>query len=284
MSARQFYLKDLRDNLIEPMSTKTLSSYKMGSGNELDDKMRALRSSSAMTYNLLGNTAVKLRGNERIDSGTYAVTFEKQLHTLRKGEGGHPANLDAFLYCAQLQEAVACEMKLMEWLFKPGKLRSAYLSKKNYDDEPAASVFISVAQNLIAPAIDYEGKLMPVTEYCPVMQRYDAFQIFKHALACYNECQKNPLALKKLTLLNCVWELPCPERLSCFAKQKYQSYEDIEHQEFADFYRATLPIRQIFAGIGVDFDICYYSLPEFLSLIEKDATSIRYLNRYTFAD
>jgi hypothetical protein len=210
--------------------------------------------------------------------------LEYGLHTLRRGEGGHPANLDAFLYCAQRQEAVACEMKMMEWLFNmPGNLRSAYLNKKNYDDESAAPVFISVAQNLIAPTTDYEDHLIPsfVTEYRPARRRYDAFQIFKHTLACYNECQENLLGLKKLTLVNCVWELPCPERLSYFAKQRYQSYENIEHQEFAVFYRVSLPIRQMFAGIGVDFDICYYSMADFLSLIEKDATSIQYLKRYT---
>jgi hypothetical protein len=125
ISARQFYLKDLWDNLIEPMSAQTWSSFKNGSGNPLNT-MPALRSSAAMTYNLLGNTHAKLRGNERIDSGAYSVTFEKQLRPLRKGEGGLPDNLDAYLYCDKHKDTAACEMKMVEWLFSvPGKLRRA---------------------------------------------------------------------------------------------------------------------------------------------------------------
>ena len=48
---------------------------------------------------------------------------------MNSNSNGRPANLDAFLYCDYKKEAIACEMKMTEWLFdKPGKLRNAYLN------------------------------------------------------------------------------------------------------------------------------------------------------------
>ena len=53
-----YYLKNLADNLEHPMEHTTEDAYGSGSGNELRVKMRALHSSSALTFNLFGNDAV----------------------------------------------------------------------------------------------------------------------------------------------------------------------------------------------------------------------------------
>ena len=53
LSPRQFYLKNLNDNLFGCMNDSVKAQYQEGSGNELEDKMKAIRSSSAMTYNIL---------------------------------------------------------------------------------------------------------------------------------------------------------------------------------------------------------------------------------------
>ena len=92
-----YYLKRLEDNLVMPMSKQHVAEYGRGSGSELDGKMKALRSSSAMTFNLLGNGPVHLNGEYDLPAGTYAVEFEHQLPTLARNP--RPANLDAKLEC-----------------------------------------------------------------------------------------------------------------------------------------------------------------------------------------
>lgn len=277
ISARQFYLKELNDNLIEPMSEKVLHAYSKGSGNELSNKMLALRSSSAMTYNLLGNGFVNFRGDDSIGAGRYEVSFEKQLHTLRKSKGGLPANLDAFLYCKENQEAIACEMKMTEWIFnRPCTLRNAYMMPDNYDNLMAATAFIEAAKNIIDPQVT------AVTQYVSAFRRYDAFQMIKHALACYNACQEQISSIKKLTLINCVWEFPDINVLKLNNRMHYKMQLLQEHQEFDVFYVAIQPIILLFWEAGIVFDIRYYSLSDFMKTMSLSDNTKQYLKRYTF--
>ncbi len=50
-----YYFDRLEDNLIAKMSEEDIGDYRRGSGNELDGKMKALYSSSAMTFNVFCN-------------------------------------------------------------------------------------------------------------------------------------------------------------------------------------------------------------------------------------
>ena len=79
-----YYLKDVNDNLVEPMYDRVQHSYQAGAGRELDKDMRALHSSAAMTYNLFGNRSAYLYTNEPCDIiwRAYTVTYEKQLTAL----------------------------------------------------------------------------------------------------------------------------------------------------------------------------------------------------------
>ena len=95
LSARQFYLRDLEDNLVRPMDEIHVGEYSRGSGSELDDKMKALRSSSAMTFNILGNLHCKIEDIDgAVAAGDYDIAYEHQIPTLKRGM---PANLDALL-------------------------------------------------------------------------------------------------------------------------------------------------------------------------------------------
>lgn len=80
MSSAQaiYYFKNLDDNLIEPMSKEIINVYSQGDGNELKSKMKALISSSALTYNLIGNDNISVISNAEFELGRYSVTFEKQ--------------------------------------------------------------------------------------------------------------------------------------------------------------------------------------------------------------
>lgn len=204
--AYPYHLKKVSDNLYEPMDDAVQNAYSQGSGGELQEgreggpaKMSAVRSSSAMTYNLFRNQVAIFCGDDRIGNGTYTCRYEEQERTL-KGEG-QPANFDAFLYCEQNKELVVCEMKLMEWLDISAKLlRDAYFNTeryRDYENPDAAKLFTELA-----------GKLKDKQLVCTKI-RYDAAQMFKHTLACYNACVfRKEHDIRKLTLLNCVCELP----------------------------------------------------------------------------
>ena len=107
---KAYYTQELIDNLYLPMSSGAFASYGQGSGNEISSgKMNALRSSSALTYNLFWDQIGELTGeseNNRIGKGIYQVEFEKQYYTLDKSASNKPANLDVFLYCKHTEEAV----------------------------------------------------------------------------------------------------------------------------------------------------------------------------------
>lgn len=127
------------------MSETFKCKYKCGSGNELKYKMRALRSSSAMTYNIFGNNSKLVIVDNRIGKGRYKIEYEKQFHTLNSFVKGMPANIDVFLYSEENKEAVACEMKMAEWILnKPTGLKEAYLIEKNYIDEISSTTFITI--------------------------------------------------------------------------------------------------------------------------------------------
>lgn len=188
-----------------------------GSGGELKDKntpakMKSIRSSSAMTYNLLGNKRIDLiKGTERLSEGIYDIEYEKQLYTIRKNS--QPANLDAYLYKKNTQEAIFCEMKMMEWILnKPGFLKEAYSDAGVYysnaaNDSKTTDAFLKAIEILKSEMPTYEETLYcksPEKAEIPVLNnkgkqrneavkgrvqhfyRYDAWQMFKHTLGIYN--------------------------------------------------------------------------------------------------
>ena len=281
---RNYYLEKLDDNLYHPMDETALAAYAKGSGSEMDSgKMQALRSSSALTYNLFWDQMAELTnpGNSCLGAGTYKVEFEKQFHTLKRSVVGNPANLDAFLVCGKTNEAVACEMKMMEWIFnRPGELKAKYLDEKNYIDEEAGEAFVSAAKELIRTE-DYEDLETEKASYPSITTRYDAFQMLKHAVACYTAIvAEEPRKIEKLTLVNCAWTLSDPALLSEKSRERYLREERIELEEFEIFKAAMEPLKALFKTKGVDFDIKFFKFSEFLALFEKTEEEIEYLGRY----
>ena len=97
----RFYYQNYADNLLYPMDPRHQREYGEGSGGELEAKgarpakMASIVSSSAMTFNLLGNCQAKIIDNPFFEPGTYQIAYEKKLPTLNKKSS--PANLDALL-------------------------------------------------------------------------------------------------------------------------------------------------------------------------------------------
>ncbi len=274
-SPRQFYLARQEDNLYPPMSQRTRDAYRSGDGGELGGKMRALHSSSAMTYNLLGNGPVNVRPNPWFGAGRYEVTFEAKLSTLKSSS--RKANLDALLYNAEAREAVLCEMKMTEWLFgRPGGLKDAYFHRENYSHPEAAERLIPIARALCGPEPDSKNV------HPPLLTQYDACQMFKHILACYNGCLGELPPVRKLTLVNCVWDLPCPDRLTGKSRETCLRRGETERREFGRFTALCAPVSDLFREIGVDFSLKKLSAADLLSALEKTPAELAWLRRYTF--
>lgn len=278
----EYYLYSLNDNLIKPMNSYVYCSYCNGSGNELESKMKALRSSSAMTYNLFNNhSSVSLKNypKNNISSGKYTVEFEKQMFTLDESKTTMPANLDTFLTCGDT--VVACEMKMLEWFSTNNSiLKSAYVTESCYDSVSQGKVF-EVFRSFAAHLIDKDGQIVVDEEYKTYFKRYDCFQMFKHILACYNYCAKHK-NIKKLTLVNCVWEIKNPDSIKGLPKS-YKTICNEEHAEFKLFKDLSRKAKIVFADIGVDFHVEYIPYHEFAEkVVALTKEEINYLKRYNF--
>ena len=275
---QSYWLKDFKDNLIHPMDANAKKAYGEGAGNEIKTgKIGALKSSSALTYNIFWDQIAEIiHANGHIGNGVYKVEFEKKLRTLKSSSIS--AHLDAFLYCKHTKEAIACEMKMTEWIFnKPGLLRASYLKPESYFDSDFGTVMVPLAKELMK----YEYPMPILEEYPCGMERYDAFQMFKHVSACYTACKtQNPGEIRKLTLVNCAWTLQNPSVLSAESYSQYIAEERIERMEFDQFKRTMEPIKKCFSDIGVDFDVCFYSFNDFLAMFNKTTEELDYLRRY----
>ena len=259
----KYYFEKLEDNLYERMTDRTKSFFESGSGEELRDKMFALRSSSAMTFNLFGNDLITLKPNDVLGVGDYGIEYEKQLDTLQKSKA--PANLDAFL--KKDDELCFCEMKLFEPLYHKTsfqkELPSSYEDMERYIYLDSAYSFKESIEKLKASGI----------------KRYDACQMFKHTLGIYNYARKNELKEKKITLLNCIWTL----NESLGDKKLDQQYKQIEQEEWNEFNKFIEcmfnPINA-FSKIGIDFSIKLITEKDLESILDLSEEKRKWLERY----
>lgn len=253
--------------------------YSRGSGGELIDartpaKMKSIRSSSAMTYNLLGNHQIELIGpSERLSKGLYKVEYEKQLYTLRNNL--QPANLDAYLYQEAADEAIFCEMKMMEWIFNPPNgLKEAYLDLKNYfgfDTEAKESISHTAFINMIHMLKKEMPTYLETVKYEPMMAagkpvlnrngkprkvgikgevhrffRYDAWQMYKHTLGIYNmTSQKTKNEIVSLTRKSAVQTKQTVKMLPNLKKVTlvnvvFEPGRNLFMGELKDYYEALL--------------------------------------------
>lgn len=276
-SQKPYYLARLEDNLVVPMNESHIAEYSRGSGGELDGKMKSLRSSSAMTFNLLGNGPIALYGTHGLPAGTYSVEFEHQLPTLANNP--RPANLDAKLEHANASTIIYCEMKLAEWILgKASMLRKQYLEPDSYlIPETPATVFVKAFASLCQGTPNDDGTI------APKLSRYDAFQMMKHTLAIYTEMHRRMAAQeplpKRIILLNCVWEMTNPSTLGRY-ESTYRARETEEHEQYRVFKKTIMPIVQLFAGLGIGFEAQYLSFEQMRDAMDLSRAHRQALERY----
>lgn len=270
---KPYHLKRLEDNLVVPMSGSVRAMYERGGGSELDGKMCSIRSSSAMTFNLLGNGPARINSGKH--AGSYELAYEYQLPTLRNNP--HPANLDAYLKGED--EDVYCEMKMFEWLGTPRHiLRPDYLEATHYlvPREDAES-FVAMFQKLTCICVMGRGRKSERLSG----GRYDSLQMTKHLLAIYgklvNDATYRP---GKVTLLNCVWEFTNPSVLEGYM-EKYLKMETEEHKGFESFAKlAEEYIAPLFEARGTSLSIEYMTAAELMEVVEYEPCHRAKLERY----
>jgi hypothetical protein len=200
----QGYVVDLRDNLLQGIELDAIRpDFEAGAGQEVEGKMRAPHSSSALAVNMFGKwrtdpTSLRI-GRE---AGFKSLTFEAQCST---GLGGTPPHLDVL---AVSRDAVlAIESKCLEYL----QVKPAFFSP-SYDtiaDARANSAFFKLIPGLRTNAGEFK--------------HLDAAQLVKHYLG-LSKCWPD----KRVTLLYAYWE---PKNASAF-------YQFIEHRrEVEKFYQ-----------------------------------------------
>ena len=257
-----YYLKNLADNLEHPMEHTTEDAYGSGSGNELRVKMRALHSSSALTFNLFGNDAVKLYPNEHnLTPGKYQVEYEKKLPALYG-----KANLDACL--SSENELLLFEMKMKEWLFdRKSSVSVRYQSEeKRFSDKEFYAAWHTAAKEVAAENVEKmvteSGKKAESPLYIPKMKYVDVYQLLKHILGIYKGIfsSRELPEKKKVTLILGVWTIEDTNFFGTDAKavkiyDAYQSCEKELRKEFAAVHTAIAPVFQAFATQHVQFDV-----------------------------
>lgn len=276
-SQAPYYLADLQDNLVEPMDARHSAAYGGGSGNELDSKMKALRSSSALTFNTFGNGPAIFNAEGLLPQGTYKVSYEYQLPTL--SHNPNPANLDARLVRDDDGCVAYFEFKMLEWLTsQPGRLRPAYFDLENYlipraDAKLFAEVFLRLSDCAPLAAAGTDSPLK-----CR-FSRYDAFQMTKHLLAIYTAVVQGKESHGKVILVNCVWDLIHPERLGEY-EARYRRLRICEKEEYGEFAKATEPLCELFRNRGIDFQMGFITHQSLLNQMDISPDKREKLARY----
>ena len=279
-----YYLEELKDNLEHSIGDAAQHAYGSGSGNELRVKMRALHSSSALTFNLFGNDAVKLYPNEHnLTPGEYQVEYEKKLPALYG-----KANLDACL--SSENELLLFEMKMKEWLFdRKSSVSIRYQSEeKRFPDRAFYDAWHTAAKDVAVDnakkTVTESGKKADSPLYIPKMQYVDVYQLMKHILGIYKGmfCSCVLPEKKKVTLVLGVWTIEDADFFGTDAKavkiyDAYQTCEKEMRQEFAAFHTAIAPIIQEFAAQHIQFDVRLLTVREIISALHAENRLQRYL-------
>lgn len=259
----KYYLRDFKDNL---QSCEThLDDYSNKDKSENRWRvipMGALRSSAALTYNILGDyneVDVKIDSIEackywNISSGKYKLQYEWKWKTINRSK----ANIDAYLHDNKGNCHLFVEMKMLEPLTKSHPFeQEAY--EKYTNEKNCPQRFIS--------AFEFFKTHKP--EY------FDAFQMLKHLLAIYNYFkEKNFDKRQYVVLLNCHWE-PKNQVVGDISLEKiYKKFDDTA----ALFEGMQVCFQELFDVFNVDLALAHCNHSDLKSIVGK--VNDNYLERY----
>ncbi len=170
------YTYDLDDNMFQPLSPESSEEFGAGAGSELDTKMKALHSSSALVANFFEywrtgdkNMVISALG---FAPGDYGLHFEKT-YKKPEGLGGIPPHLDVELN-AKGALPIAIESKFCEPYYAGAKtLKKAYVAE-------------DVADNIWGGLSRCRELAERLTDGSP-FSYLDAAQLLKHTVGLRNE-------------------------------------------------------------------------------------------------
>lgn len=136
---KRYYTYNIEDNLYQPLERDILDSYTSGAGKELDKKMRALHSSSALTVNLFQYWLKNPHFITKIidksffkDNENIIVKFENKLHV--KGVKGTPPHIDVTFENPDNNKIMAIEVKFTELLVKSKPFNNSRFLSQQYNN------------------------------------------------------------------------------------------------------------------------------------------------------
>lgn len=270
---RPYYFEKLECNILpEGMKKAAKEAYKKGDGQEFNLKMRALRSSSAMTFNIFGNGDEKgfIDHSHDFLQGKYQLIYEKQLSTINSAK----ANIDVCLISENGEDLILFEMKMAEWLLgQPKKLRESYLEADNKYSE-----IRKLAEKFVNMNIRYKenGKVVhpAITHY------FDVVQMILHLWGLYNTVivqKKEFIGVKKITLVCGMWTI---ENREFKQFDKYKEIEEAASEEFKEFYGKLVEIKKKFKDEHIDLEVKKMSVKEIIECLKKSNEEMKYLQRY----
>ncbi len=328
ISGKQFCVKNWEENFRIPMSDEYKKMFEKALGDAFITKTKSIRSSAAMTYNLLEEGEITIVHPQEKDvpedvcpldaeeelrrpkgvcnplrrilgEGIYSVSYEKQVPVGNKRFYEKPSYLDAWLYNEERQEIIACEMKMTEWLFnKPRTIKKEYLLPEYYTYAEAAPVFTEVFRKLaiwdpkempkapktfrsfIGNLLSNERKAyMEIPCEC-VFKRYEAMEMVKHALGCYNALRSGDIKAKKISLVNVIWTLPYDAEISDNTNERYCWREWTIFKEYDYMKKLMRPVYALFESLDVEFHIELCTVEQFFDMMETNEDRKSYMKRY----
>ena len=270
VTRKKYYLADVNDNFYYKMAPEEKKNY--GGANEVDGKMRALYSSSAMTYNIFTSKdrkKLKLKESEII----YNLEFEKSLPALSTH-----AKLDA---CIESEDVIVYfEMKMREWLIGgPSSLPKTYMDANIPSQIKGLFEKDIKKENNKPVTIENDEKFKCSNHY------FDVFQIIKHVLGIYNAIQNEKFPkMKKIRLVIGYWTIPDDLFDDKNPKQNKQKvkYGNIKigmEEEIDRFIENFNDIKETLFG-NYDFEIRRMTVKEIVNCLDKSPKEIKYLKRY----
>jgi len=291
---KKYYFANLKDNLIREMATKDMEAYGGASGQELRWKMRALYSSSAMTYNIFSvddcsERKVDIRGIKdcKLPEGRYNLEFEKKLRALTNS-----ACLDVYLESDKSDNSdsiILFEMKMTEWILDyPSLISDSYNPKLAKMPSEIAELLDEYIEKENGEYKKYYRKQKNGNYkvfYKAITTYFDVFQIIKHVLGIYNAIQNEKFPkVKKIRLVIGYWTIPDDlfdenDNKHIKQKQKYDGIKEIMENEIDDFIKNFNGIKkELFKEY--DFKIERMTVEEIVKCLKKTAEENEYLKRY----
>ncbi|WP_028128579.1 hypothetical protein [Selenomonas sp. AE3005] len=278
----KYYLADVNDNFCYEMSSNL--EEKFGGANEINGKMRALYSSSAMTYNIFTSKKISsdkvkvIKSVDGLESNIiYNLRFEEPLPALSTH-----AKLDACIESEDKSTIVFFEMKMREWLIGgPSSLPKTYMDANIPSQiKGLFEKYIKIKKENNKPVtIENDEKFKCSNDY------FDVFQIIKHVLGIYNAIQNEKFPKgKKIRLVIGYWTIPDDLFDDKNPKQNKQKvkYGNIKKQmeaEIEDFIKNFNGIKkELFKEY--DFKIERMTVKDIVDCLDKTEEEEEYLKRY----